>query len=374
MNRLVPLLVLLVAFPCAAQDLELELIGEVQFGVDPRFNTGGSDVWGYTASDGQEYAIMGILNGTAIVSVPDLDIVDIIPGPKENDKYYHRDMVVHGDMLYVVAEMTGTNEGLQLIDLSGLPRSAELVAVYAPEGKVRSHNLDVDAETGYLYILAQDYTGVRIVDVSDPQEAQDVGFIPTPNIHDIHARGDIVWIAEGTSPTFSIWDVTDKQNPQQLTQMEVPNGGYVHNIWPTDDGTHVLTTEETVGKTVKVWNVEDPEDPELVGEYLGVNKLAHNAHVMGRYAFLSHYTAGMTVIDLTDPANPVEVARHDTYAVSDSSGFAGSWGAFPYTESGYVYVSDLEGKLTVLRVKNKTSSALPEERMLEPWQRQTASR
>ncbi|MDX1531901.1 MAG: hypothetical protein R3362_10295, partial [Rhodothermales bacterium] len=142
MPRLLCLLALLVALPTAAQPIELELVGEVELGVDPRTNTGGSDVWGYSAPDGREYAVMGVLNGTAIVSVPDLDLLHVIPGPKENDPYYHRDLVVHGDHLYVVAEMTGTNEGLQVIDLSGLPERAELVTAYAPAGKVTSHNLD----------------------------------------------------------------------------------------------------------------------------------------------------------------------------------------------------------------------------------------
>jgi choice-of-anchor B domain-containing protein len=367
-SLLVLVLATLLALPVAAQQpLELELVGEVQFGVDPRYNTGGSDVWGYTAPDGSEYAIMGILNGVAIVAVPSLDIVDIIPGPKEDDPYYHRDMVVHGDMLYVVAENTGTNEGLQIIDLGGLPESARLVTTYATDAHVRSHNLDVDAVTGMLYVLAQDYTGVRIVDASDPERPRDVGFVPAPDLHDIHARGDTLWVAEGRSPTFAIWDVADPQNPRQIVQMQVPKSGYVHNIWPTDDGRHVVTTEETLDKTVKVWDVSDPEDVELVGEYLGANRLAHNAHVRGDLVFLSHYAAGVTVIDISDPTAPVEVARYDTYPASDSSNFVGTWGAFPYTAGGYLYASDLEGKLTVLRVKHTTSSALPPERS-EPLQ------
>lgn len=371
MRRLLPL-ALLIALPCTAQPVELELVGEVELGVDPRYNTGGSDVWGYTAPDGSEYAIMGVLNGTAIVSVPDLDVLHIIPGPKEDDRYYHRDLKTHGHYLYVVAENTGTNEGLQVIDLSGLPERAELVTVYAPEGKVRSHNLGVDAETGLLYILAEDYTGVRIVDASDPRAPQDVGFIPTPDVHDVYARGGTAYIAEGRSPTFTLWDTTDPANPEQITQMSVPNAGYVHNIWPSDDGRLVLTTEETVGKTVKVWDLSDADDPELVGEYLGASGLAHNVHVKGDLAYISHYTAGLTVVDVSDPANPVEVARHDTYPASDSSGFAGTWGAFPYTRGGYVYASDLEGKLTVLRVKSTETSALPPRN--EPWERRADPR
>lgn len=359
MRRFLLALPLLLALPSVAQPIELELVGEVEFGVDPRFNTGGSDVWGYTAPDSAEYAIMGTLNGTAIVAVPSLDIVAVIPGPKGEDQYYHRDMKTHGQYLYVVSENTGTNAGLQIIDLSGLPKRADLVNVYAPEGNVRSHNLSVDDATGLLYVLSQDYTGVRIIDASDPLDPQDVGRIPVPDVHDVYAHDGTAWIAEGRSPTFSAWDTTDPATPHLVTRMQVPNAGYVHNIWPSEDGRIVLTTEETVGKTVKVWDVSDADDVELVGEYLGPSGLAHNVQIKGRYAFISHYTAGVTVVDLQDPAAPVEVTRYDTYPASDSSGFAGTWGAFPYTQAGYLYASDLEGKLTVLRVKNKDTSALP---------------
>ncbi|MDX1531900.1 MAG: choice-of-anchor B family protein [Rhodothermales bacterium] len=358
MRRLLLLFLLLAAAPATAQAPALELVGEVAFPATASGN-GTSDVWGYTAPDGAEYAIVGVLGGTAIVSVPDLEVLHTIPGPQGGDFYYHRDLVVYGDHLYVVAEMTGTNEGLQVIDLGGLPESAELVTTLAPPGNVRSHNMDVDAVAGYAYVLAQNAGSVRILDLADPADPQEVGLVDLPNVHDVHARGDTLYVAEGYSPTFSIWDVSDKQAPELLVRMEVPNSGYVHNIWPSDDGDYVVTTEETQGKTVKVWDVSDLDDVELVGEYLGANGLAHNAHVMGRYVVLSHYAAGVTIVDIADPAHPIEVARYDTTPQSDAGGFFGTWGAYPYTAGGYVYASDFDGKLTVLRLVEDATDAEP---------------
>jgi choice-of-anchor B domain-containing protein len=358
MKRLVLLLALLAAAPSAAQDVALELVGTVTFPATASGN-GTSDVWGYTAPDGSEYAIVGVLDGTAIVSVPDLDILHTIPGPQQSGSFYWRDMVVYGSTLYVVSELTGTNEGLQVIDLGELPESADLVTTLAPPTNIRSHNMDVDAVTGYAYVLAQSYNGVRILDLADPADPQEIGFVPLPNGHDMHARGDTLYVAEGFEPTFSIWDVADKQNPQLLARQVVPNSGYVHNIWPSDDGRHVVTTEETQGKTVKVWDISDLDDIELVGEYLGANGLAHNAHVMGDLVVLSHYSAGVTVVDISDPANPVEVARYDTTPESDAGGFFGTWGAYPYSPSGYVYASDFDGVLTVLQMTSGTTDSEP---------------
>ncbi len=356
MRRFACLLALGLALPCAAQNPSLEFVGEVDFPMSAAGN-GTSDVWGYTAPDGAEYAIVGVRDGTAIVSVPDLEILHTIPGPTQNDFYYHRDMVVYGSTLYVVSEMRGANEGVQVIDLSGLPGTAELVTSITAPGQIRSHNMDVDAAMGYAYVLAQGYNGVRILDLADPLAPAEVGWVPLPNGHDVHARGDTLYVAEGYQPTFSVWNVADKQAPQLLARVQVPNSGYVHNIWPSDDGRYVVTTEETVGKTVKVWDITDLDDIELVGEYLGANGLAHNAHVMGNLVILSHYSAGVTVVDISDPASPVEVARYDTTPGSDASGFFGTWGAYPYTASGYVYASDFDGKLTVLQMTNGAVTA-----------------
>ncbi|HLT46196.1 MAG TPA: choice-of-anchor B family protein [Rubricoccaceae bacterium] len=332
----------------------LEHVGTVEFPnqpfseQEPDYRVGGSDVWGYTAPDGTEYALMGVLDGLAIVQVPSMEVVAHVPGPEDDDPYFHRDIKTFGHYAYVVAENLGTNEGLQVIDLSGLPESVELVSVHT-EGVVSSHNLSVDAETGFLYVLDSDGDGVHVIDASDPRALRNVSTIEVPDVHDVLAVGDRVYVAEGRSPTFSIWDLSDKEAPAMISRVTIPDAGYVHNIWPTDDGRYVLTTEETADKTVKVWDVSDPENVTLVGEWLGANRIAHNVHVRGRYAFLSHYAGGVIVVDIADPANPVEVARYDTTPEQDEANFTGTWGTTLPSPAGYVYGSDLDGRLTVLR-------------------------
>ena len=98
---------------------------------------------------------MGVLDGFAFVQVPDMEIVAHVPGPEDADPYFHRDVVVHGQMAYPVTENLGRNEGLQIIDLSGLPESVELVNVYT-EGVVSSHNLDFDGRLTVLRFNATD--------------------------------------------------------------------------------------------------------------------------------------------------------------------------------------------------------------------------
>ena len=355
----------LLVVPASAQSLEL--IGTVELPTIPRPGAddpddpdreidipdvvGGSDVWAYTAPDGAEYAIMGNVEGIAIVAVPSLEVVAQIPGPTLNAPFYWRDIKTYGSFAYVSTEAYGPNEGLQVIDLRGLPHHAEEIAVVRGQDDrlVSSHNLSIDPVTGYAYMLNSDGNGIVIIDLHDPIRPVDVGMVPVPDSHDVFARGDTLYVAEGRAPTFSMWDVSQKGMPELIGRVTVPQPGYVHNVWPTDDGRYALTTEETVDKTVKVWDLSDPENPTLIGDWLGESRLAHNVQIDGDYAFVSHYASGVYVLDITDITRPRVVAQHDTYPANNAAAFYGNWGVSMPTPGGYLYTSNLEGQLTVLR-------------------------
>ncbi|HIG73393.1 MAG TPA: choice-of-anchor B family protein [Bacteroidetes bacterium] len=354
---------LLVALALPASGQSLELIGTVELPSMPRPGAdeqpdagvpnivGGSDVWAYTAPDGAEYALMGDLNGISIVAVPSLEVVAHIDGPTERAPFYWRDIKTYGSFAYVTTEAYGPNEGLQVIDLRGLPHSAELVtAVRGQDDRlVSSHNLSIDTRTGHAWVLNSDGTQIVALDLSNPLLPVEVGAVDVPDSHDVYAYNGTLYVAEGRTPKISVWDVSDPANPVASGSVVFPDPGYVHNVWPTEDGTHILTTEETANKSVKVWNIEDLSNPELVAEWLGESNLAHNVHVQGDLAIISHYSSGLSMVDITDLANPVEVARFDTHPDNDDAAFYGNWGASLPTPSGYVYASDLEGTLTVLK-------------------------
>ena len=344
----------------AQSEYTLELVDRIWFDSEiwsDGDTTGGSDVWGYTAPDGEEYALMGVMDGIAIVRVSDMEVIDIVPGPTEGFYYYNRDIKTYSHYAYAVARMSGTNQGLMIIDLSPLPDSVRFVGSYINGSDTLSHNLSIDTATGYAYIVKQGDTGFRVVNLADPENPEDVITVSVPlSLNDVYARNDTVYVGEYFSGSFSIFDLSDKENPQLLARVDVPNPGIVHNIWPTDDGTHIMTTEETAGKTVKMWNIEDMENIELVGEYLGVNSLAHNTHIMGDFAYISHFTAGVTVVDISDPTNLIEVAQYDTYPLNDNPNYRGCWGAYPFTQNGMVFASDMEGYLTVLQFTETNTS------------------
>ena len=351
----------LAAAPAAQQ---LDLIGTIDLpskaapareggggGIDTPARVGGSDVWAYTANDGAEYALMGDLGGLSVVAVPSMEIVDRVDFASDGCFFYWRDIKTYGSFAYLSTECYGENQGMLVLDLRALPDEVKVVGSLAGEDDrlVSSHNISIDTQAGFAYMLNSDGTEIVAIDLSDPINPKDVGSFPVPDSHDIYARNDTVWVAEGRSPTLSVWDTSDKANPVRLSLVTVPDAGYVHNIWPTDDGKYAVTTEETVDKSVKVWDFSDLENPTLVGEWLGDSRLAHNVHVRGNEVYVSHYASGLYILDISDPTNPVVMAQYDTFPENDDAAFYGAWGMSLPTREGYVYGSSLEGQLTVLK-------------------------
>ena len=351
MNKII-LLILLLCYSFSAQNYNVHLIQNIDINsFNSNSNFGVSDVWGYTDETGIEYAIVGYRYGTFIYDVstnPNSPILIVdIPGPSGGDYYYHRDYKTYEDYLYIVNEMTGADTGMQVVDLSPLPYNPP-VQLNTYNGFNQSHNLWIDTDSGYAFIENQYPDNIQIVDVyysSNPQYASTFG-TQGNNCHDIFTRNGIAYVSEGYSSRYGIYDISNINNITLLAT--IPVVGYAHNAWLNDSGTHLITTEETGGITVKIWDIRDLDNINLVSEYLGENQLAHNVHVKDDQLFISHYTTGIKIVDIYNPDKPVEVAAYDTYSNNDSGGFYGCWGAYPFTQNNYIYASDMQYGLFVL--------------------------
>jgi len=342
--------------PSTADGGLLERIGAIQFTpvINGSDSTGGSDIWGWTGPDGTEYAIMGVAAGVAIVNTKLMKVVSVVPGPLDSDSFFRRDIKTYRHYAYVVSENTGNNEGLMVIDLQLLPDTVMFIGSFPIDnaGGVRSHNLTIDTSKAFAYIEGEKDSVISIFDLTDPENPVYVAEFPNSgiHIHDLYARNDTLYLAEIENKSFSVWNVTDKLMPELLVRKDIPNAVNVHNVWPTDDGRYLLSTEESAGRTVKMWDISklNADEINITDEWLGTSNLAHNVHIKGNYAFVSHYESGIHVIDISDPDNIFQNAWFDTYAQSNNAGFRGAFGVYPFTQNGTVFVSNIEGRLSVL--------------------------
>jgi hypothetical protein len=96
----------------------------------------------------------------------------------------------------------------------------------------------------------------------------------------------------------------------------------------------------------------DPSSPtyfQEIGRYASRPDVGiHNIEVHGTKAYISYYHDGARVVELADPAHPVEVAHYNTWDPETSYGAAFE-GAVGLRKLGdYLYVADLERGLIIL--------------------------
>ena len=302
-----------------------------------------SGCWGWTDSTtGREYALLGNQCGTAIVEItnPSAPIErDFIPGVCSS----WRELQVHSHYVYVVSEGGG---GTQIIDLSYLPDSVHLVRGFIYSDGLgntsRSHTITI--RDGYMYLNGGSYRsgGIAIFSLADPVNPAFVSSYETRYVHDSFVRHDTIYAATINAGGIDVIDVTVKTSPQFLYRFTYPGAG-THNCATTVDGRFLLTTDEvgSTPKTLKVWDVRNPPTIPQVAEYVGdPTSIVHNVFVKDSLAFMSYYTAGLKVVDVADPANPIEIGGYDTYP-GPGGGYTGAWSTYPFFPSGRVIIGDM---------------------------------
>jgi choice-of-anchor B domain-containing protein len=306
-----------------------------------------SALWGYTAPDGREYAIHGAMNGTSIVDItdaPQLKEVAFIPF-KESSPW--TEMKTYKHYAYVIKD--SADVGIQIIDLSKLPASAEVVNTVMDYPQ--NHTLWIDQERGWMFTVGGSNMGVTAWSLEDPVHPKQISiFNQATYVHDMYVHGNRAYLAEILSKTFSIYDISDLKNPvliKRVRDASAPSISF-HNTWTTEDGRYLLTTEETSGRAMRIWDLADEKNPVEVSRWLGPGDLAHNVHVKGNFAHIAHYGGGYRILDLTDIRNPVEVAFFNNKP-TNQPGFVGVWEVYPYFPSGKVIMSSIEDGLFITR-------------------------
>ncbi|MBN4076133.1 choice-of-anchor B family protein [Gemmatimonas aurantiaca] len=323
-----------------------------------KVGNGGSDCWGWRAPDGIRWAIMGTRDKIIFQEVAGTRSYSI-PAPSESPcggGTFWKDMATYQGFCYSVSECAGENAGIIIIDMNFLPDSVSLVNVIpiSPSDTStydnRSHNLAIDTITGTLFVEGDGTISAHVYSLANPADPRYSGGLLGGIIHDLHVVNDTAYLATGRGRSFSIWVRHHSAFPfVYVTTVDIPNSGYVHNVWTNHDRTLLATAEESQDKTVKLWDISDFTNIQLLGEYLGPNALAHNVHIQGDRMYIAHYNAGVRVVDISDPTNPTEIGFFNTSTTPDISGFESCWGVWPHAGDGWIYASTKDGFLHQLR-------------------------
>ena len=334
-----------------------------------------TDIWGWEDPEsGNEYVLAARTNGVAFVDISNpynpvyigqLMKTETSPGST------WRDVKVYKDHAFIVAD-GAADHGMQVFDLTRLrdvppeemPKTFDADARYT--GIHSTHNIVINEETGFAYAVGNRAGGetcdgqLHMIDIRDPRNPEFAGCFSHPNAGGTHDSQCVVYqgpdddyagkevCLNSNGSSFIIADVSDKANPKTLAHVTYPNLAYTHQGWLTEDHRYFYMNDEldelngNVGQTrTLIWDVQDLEDPLLVNEFMLDSKASdHNLYVKGNFMYQSNYQAGLRILDITDPVNPVEAAHFDTVPWGeDQPGFGGSWSNYPYFKSGIIAVS-----------------------------------
>jgi hypothetical protein len=218
-----------------------------------------------------------------------------------------------------------------------------------------------DPETG---VLAGLWRGGDHGD--DTQESD-----PTDQCHDITVFPERAIAAGACSGNGILFDISDPLNPERIDAVVDKGFAYWHSATFNNDGTKVLFTDEWGGGTRARCRTYDPLNwganafydivdhrlesrgyfkmpaPQLEQE----NCVAHNGSIVpvpGRDIFVqAWYQGGISVMDFTDSANPVEIAYFDRGPLdAEELVFGGYWSAYWY--NGKIYGTETVRGLDVL--------------------------
>ncbi len=349
---------------------------------NPAANNNYSEVWGWTDTVKQrEYAFIGGPRGTIIVDITTQPIkeVDTLIGPTSNNSYKYHEFRTYKNYLYVGSEGTdiNLNAGIQIVDLSTLPDSVSLKKVFvwidttnfltnAIRKYYRAHTLSI--EKNFLYVNGGDFGGTRIMDISDPlnpKQSGSYGKGSTPYVHDAFILNDTLYAAAIGEGRLDIVDLRVKRAVTQTDATAIVSKtfttpeGRTHQVWLSEDARYAFVCTEGTGSTVysyylHVYDISNRSNPIQISKWISdPGKSIHNAFVQGNYLFIAYYTDGLRILDISDPAVPIEVGFYQTYKGSPSVLFAGAWGVYPYYPSGKLVVSDMNTGLYALTFDRK---------------------
>lgn len=194
---------------------------------------------------------------------------------------------------------------------------------------------------------------------------------PTDQCHDITVFPEAGIAAGACSGNGIIFDISDPRNPKRIDEVVDTGFAYWHSATFNNDATKVLFTDEWGGGSRPRCRAYDPKTwganafydivdgklefrshyklpaPQVEQE----NCVAHNGSVVpvpGRDIFAqAWYQGGLSVIDFTDSANPMEIAYFDRGPVDkEHTILGGYWSTYWY--DGKIYGTEIARGLDVI--------------------------
>jgi hypothetical protein len=200
-----------------------------------------------------------------------------------------------------------------------------------------------------VYVTAfemEGFSGVKVVDVSDPTQPVEAGAFTTPGMpHDVAVIDDIAYVADNDS--LVIFDVTDLGSVVEVGRY-APEGEAALIHYVTVDGQYVYLIDSLFGvRILDVSNLDQIEEVASIPHNQADALLSHIRICNDRAYYLQHGDGeekSLIILDVSDPRAASEMGRHDMLGFWWFHGFDVS--------AGYACVAGAQNGLRVLSVAN----------------------
>lgn len=188
-------------------------------------------------------------------------------------------------------------QGLRIVDISNPEEPLEIGTYITP-----SNTYDVAASGDYAYVATYS-DGLRVIDMSAPEQPVEVGFADRISISKkVELAGDHAIVAGGWG--FHVVNVMNPENPHITGRGDAACFGYDVAV----SGNYVYV----VGyNCFDIFTIDDPENPRKLGSF-DLARGGDAVAVAGGTAYVAERTSGLLVMDVSDPANPRQIGVCET--------------------------------------------------------------
>jgi hypothetical protein len=189
------------------------------------------------------------------------------------------------------------------------------------------------AVVGQIAYVADESSGLRIINISNPIAPEEIGYYLTPgSAWAVAIVGQLAYVAAGTGG-LRIIDISNSAMPTEIGYYAPP--GDVLSLVVIGQYAYVA---DAVG--LRIINITNPAAPVQVGFY-ATHDATRSVAVVGHIAYVADDRAGLRIIDISNPSVPVETAF---YATEAAHGVA--------VVGQYAYVADYQYGLRIINISN----------------------